>query len=190
MFEQALRTISSVPRWSIARTINKQTVDGHSYFVTLYTLQLCKWLNLDDHTTLACLSRAIWHDQAEFGTGDSPGPAKRATTDKAKLKAYEKGLHERFFDGEGLFAGNALADRVVKVADLLDACMFLAIEYQMGNTVNSGPLLEQQRFQMNEAIHVLVQDNERFGKLSHILNSVVDQTCTCPPGWPDEPENK
>jgi len=189
MFSQEQRTIAFVPRWTIARTINRQYVDGHSYFVVLYTSQLCKWLALDDHTTLACITRAIWHDQSELGTSDIPGPSKRNICDKAKLKAFERRIHERYLGGEGVFVGNALADRVVKVADIFDACMFMATEYQMGNKLVARPILENVRLDLNRAIKDLVQDVTRYMDLSNLLNRVIDHTCTSSPEWPhDEPE--
>ena len=141
-FCQELRTISIVPRWSIVRTIQKQNVAEHSYFVTLYTSQICRFLYhhsamVDENFILNCLERALWHDQDECATGDIPAPTKRRVVDTDKYAEYVDNVHVHLLGNYERRHKSGIAapyGAVVKLADKFDELMFLATDYQLGNT--------------------------------------------------------
>lgn len=148
MFEREYREMSVVPRWTIIRTIQKQNVAEHSYYVTLYAGQiadLIKWTGPREKL----LDYGLRHDLEETYMSDIPGPSKRAVvTDRNHYDRHcrEKNLR-RFGDdyGERKHYPVASSDwgcsfqlgmeikAIIKVADLLDECFFLSIDQQLGN---------------------------------------------------------
>lgn len=133
MFDRELRDLAHVPRWGIARLISQQSVAEHSYFVTVYTMQLAELLKLTSEETFQIVTAAIVHDWEECFTGDIPGPAKRAIKDPDKYDGYvAQGIWNRFSIKIGE-TRPVLIDQVIKTADLIDEVLFLAGERQMGN---------------------------------------------------------
>lgn len=132
-----------MPRWTIARLNRPQYVDSHSYFVTLYGLEIARHFEWKgDHAALA--RKLIWHDQDEGFGSDIPGPTKRHICDPVKKNAFiVKGMKERFgvdwrhragYKIKGLWPAEVLeANLIQKAADLLDEVFYLAGEHQMGN---------------------------------------------------------
>lgn len=141
LFPPELRTAAVVKRWSIVRTFNDDLVSSHSYFVTFYALQIARlvgWSGPYADLTFA----ALMHDAPEFVTGDLVSPVKRAIVDLDKHNAWVTeqmrtrmpgvdGQLQAIMDSEW---GPGI-DRIVKVADKVDAVLFLITEQRMGNTV-------------------------------------------------------
>lgn len=109
---KALRNLRTVPRWTIVPHLRPQNVAEH----TFYTLCILIWL--DDQfkigLTAEDFKRVIVHDAHEAFSGDVPTTAKpEPTSDSlAAMSAFELWL---------------------KVADLLEAHLFLAEENMVGN---------------------------------------------------------
>jgi 5'-deoxynucleotidase len=130
--------LARVPRWTILRTIQKQSVAEHSFLVALWAgriAQLIGWRPGQpmDHLTLN--RWALVHDITESWTGDVPTPMKKFY-DHNRL---EKSI--KFPDGEWQWLRQAVDSEmvgIVKVADLLEAYLFLCVERSLGNT---DPLL-------------------------------------------------
>lgn len=133
------RYMSHVPRWSIVPVSRFQSVSEHSYFVSLYVMELLK-LPCFDHWTqdrkFCALRYALVHDVAEARMSDIPGPVKRMIKDPAKYEATERrvtrdmGFVDRY--GQDYYEDSDIKD-LVKVADLIDEFMFLTMELQGGN---------------------------------------------------------
>lgn len=124
------RRLSWVPRWAVHPTHRTQNVAEHSFGVcalTLWVLALHEQKN-DDAFRCLCLTHAVTHDADEAVTGDAPSPTK----DGRRKKAAALAQHEI----------------VVKVADILEACVFMQEEILMGNHVYANPLMQdlQKRF--------------------------------------------
>lgn len=130
-----------VPRWTVVRTLNRDNIAIHQYFVTFYALQvarLVQWAGpLSD-----LMFVAMMHDIPETITGDQVSPVKREIIDEDKAAKYISDqmkarlpLIEAQLEGimEGMW-GTSI-ERIVKVADKVDACIFLITEQRMGNTV-------------------------------------------------------
>lgn len=117
---KALR-LQHVPRWSITPTINKQTVAEHSHGVAAIAIWLIRESAENPMVDKAeVLKYAIEHDAWESVTGDTPSVAKARRliedkTPKDDVSTMTKGI--------------------VKLADFLEALVFLKTEIAMGNTL-------------------------------------------------------
>ena len=107
---QKLLTLSIVPRWAIIDKFRDQTVGEHTFRVAAIVLQLVR--EFDKRGLYVSKSKAlelaIIHDIEEAWSGDLPTPYKRL-----------KGLQESTFKPD---TNEAF---LVKLADLLEACIFL-----------------------------------------------------------------
>ena len=72
-----MRTLSYIPRWSIIRTTRTQNVAEHSYYVAVYTKQICDWLDVEPDEKAKLVWMALMHDVDEMITGDIPTPSKK-----------------------------------------------------------------------------------------------------------------
>lgn len=134
MFERELRDLAFVSRWAIARTIHRQSVAEHSYFVTIYALQLCQLLQIPRNDVLPVVVHSLTHDMDECFTGDIPGPAKRAIRDETKYDSYiKRGIEDRFKWITGSPNYDTYAIKIVKTANLIDEVLYLCSERQLGN---------------------------------------------------------
>jgi 5'-deoxynucleotidase YfbR-like HD superfamily hydrolase len=142
-FSPELRTASVVPRWSIVWTLTRDVLSNHSFFVTLYAEQVARLIRWDgDRGRLMFM--ALTHDMDETISGDIVGPAKNAMLDTDKAKAYlDRNMLERLpyiVQQDAAFQSldpnmYAEAKKIVKVADRLDALLYLVVEKRLGNSV-------------------------------------------------------
>lgn len=123
-----VRDMSHVRRWAIVPTITSQTLTDHSYYVALYATQICGMLDLP--VTTALLVHCLVHDMDELTTGDIPTPAKQYMNAPTPI-----------CDGSREFLP-LVYKRVVKVADLLDATLFLIDEQGLGNRKVQAALIK------------------------------------------------
>lgn len=117
---------SDVMRWGIVRTIRHQTLTDHCHWVALLTRRLLKRAGINDPAAVvAAMDYALCHDDDELITGDLPTPFKK------KLN----GVHEEAVRDFGLTPPppSDMVKTVVKLADNLDAALFLAEEISLGN---------------------------------------------------------
>lgn len=115
-----LRRLSVVPRWSVVPMLRQQNVATHSYYVTCIALMLLDYHKKgnDNEFTLSVLKLALTHDINEAAEGDAPSPSKKATLTRDQVYV------------------------VMKVADILEAYMFVQEEMGMGNAIGTVGLLE------------------------------------------------
>lgn len=142
-FQREFRELGHVPRWQIARTIKKQNVAAHSFYVCLYThrtIEMMAWPE-DDINRVYALEWAIYHDVPEAGVGDVQSPTKRRIGNGA-LEALEHDfVRTRFGEGTPIGPKTRAAAAVVNFADKLEQAMFLAEELQLGNRTLGESLL-------------------------------------------------
>jgi len=140
--ERELRDLAHVPRWSIARLINNQSVAEHSFYVTVYARELALllgWRQDDAAAQEYLVTRALYHDAEESGSGDIPGPFKRAAVDGDRYeKVRQYYLTSRYGDRtyprvNDLYTIEKEVTLILKLADTLEEVLFLAGEVQMGN---------------------------------------------------------
>lgn len=177
MFEREYRELSFVPRWAIVRTLRHQSVAEHSYYVTLYAGQVAdiiKWKG----NRAALLDYALRHDLEEGYLSDIPGPSKRKIVMKDRYHTIsEQGnidlYGEDYKNHSGVFNhSNDLPEikAIIKVADLLDECFFLATEMQLGNK-SLGRVMANSRIRLFEAVHLLPNVTDK--NLSSVRSVVI-----------------
>lgn len=181
MYEREYRELSFVPRWGIVRTINTQSVAEHSYYVALYTADICHVLGLQ-YLMAEAVTYALWHDVAELFTGDIPGPVKRRIVDYTKLNEFNQEAISKTFPYEesanpGLVV--SLESRtIVKLADCMEEVAFLATEINMGNQ-SVVEYLDDAKGRLQKAIEklrgVVPIDVEDFNELYGSIWWGVDQ---------------
>lgn len=127
--------LTTVPRWGIVRTINKQSVADHCFLVALMAHRIAvRYFHYNESVHADLLLRinrhALLHDQYEAFTSDTPSPVKSAPG------YYGKEIEEYFdvFVNENrkleLDHDTVL---VVKLADYLESIRFVRTEIDMGN---------------------------------------------------------
>lgn len=105
---QDLRRLRFVPRWVIVPTITQQNVAEHSFHVAWIMVWLCDRIGYP--LNVAMLKEALVHDHDEAYTGDIPSTAKKISI------------------------GPVGSDKcVLKIADCLEAALFIQEEINMGN---------------------------------------------------------
>ncbi len=143
LFPPELRTASIVSRWSIVRTLQRpDTVAEHSFYVVFYALQVARLIGwAGPYADLSYM--ALMHDAChETFTGDMLSPVKHAVLDEGKYANYTSEqmklrlpLVEPQIDAimESQWGSNI--ERIIKVADKVDAALFLILEQRMGNAM-------------------------------------------------------
>jgi hypothetical protein len=113
------RDLAHVPRWAIARTNRQQSVAEHSYYVTLYAIAIAQELEVP--ITGGFISYCLLHDMDEIHTGDLPSGYKR-----------DHGIKDPnpYADTMNITASQKV---VCKIADWLEAAIFVAEEKGLGN---------------------------------------------------------
>jgi hypothetical protein len=119
-----MNRLRSVPRWCVVPTLRKQNVAEHTFHVMV----ICDWLlehhrYRSDHFHLDVLRLALGHDRDESITGDIAAGSKPIPTDEDVSKKTD-------------------AQIVLKVADYLEAILFLEDERRLGNAVYPEPIIE------------------------------------------------
>jgi len=144
-FSQAWRDMAYVPRWAILRRTRQQFLAEHSYFVSVYAMQLAKLIHWDGDTG-ELLSYALIHDIDETVTGDIPGPIKRAAFNKnVAEKAMAPVMNDRFGEDimKDIFFVPMDIKAIVSVADSIEEICFLMEESLMGNKEWTKPVLRE-----------------------------------------------
>lgn len=133
------RYMAHVPRWGIVPTSRVQNIAEHSYFVSLYVMEMLKLPAFDHwtHDRRFCAVRyALVHDVAEARMSDIPGPVKRMIKDPAKYEETEllvtrgMGFVDKY--GQDYYTDDDIK-ALVKVADLIDEYLYLNMEAIGGN---------------------------------------------------------
>lgn len=151
LFPPELRTASVVNRWSIVRTLKPDNVAEHSYYVTCYSVALARLLEWKG--SLADLMYlALMHDVEELLTGDLVSPVKGNIVDDSLYERYVTEQMDQRLPGiqhqmikivESPYGYQA--ELIVKVADKVDAVLFLMTECGMGNTKLEPLLVDAMR---------------------------------------------
>lgn len=120
-----LRKCQGVRRFHTWPIIREQRIDEHSYGAALIAMYLDPQLNGD------ILKAVLFHDLAEWFTGDTPGPAKRMSQElKNGLTKLEEACEEYLGTNIPLDDYGKL---IVKLADNLEGLMYCFEERMLGN---------------------------------------------------------
>jgi 5'-deoxynucleotidase YfbR-like HD superfamily hydrolase len=143
-----IRCGGNVERFHVLPTIRRNSVAAHSWGVAVVCLSL--W----DDCSFSLVKAALYHDCAEYLTGDLPAPIKLASEQISSVirtleKDYEEELNIRIPLSE--------KDKArLKFADCVDGAMFCLEEIKMGNKMVVKP----------------------FAKYIDYLNAVEMENCT------------
>lgn len=120
--------LSVVPRWSIVRTIQQQSVAEHSFRVALIADRIAKdWFNITSQVDLYRINQyALRHDASEAITGDIPAIVNDMFD--------HEGLTSRYSDIVSHNLAGKETNNIVKIADYIEALLFLNTERVLGNT--------------------------------------------------------
>jgi len=178
-----VRDLAFVPRWGIIRTIRHQNVAEHSYFVTVMVNDIVDVVNsrapayhIPAQARNDMLAFALFHDLSEAVTGDITGPIKNRIVDRKKYDEFIV-AKERQILGRSptAMASVTLAPHelfIVKLADFLEAILFVMDEIKLGNT-----LLDLKTSLMNTLHRILEDAVDTFdGSLVTVLREYVDAT--------------
>lgn len=116
------KRLSIVPRWTIVTTIQKQTVADHCFRVARLVERMATEFGLSATIRQTAVELALHHDDDEHVTGDIPSIAKKYLDKDA--------LHRDFPSRTHL---DAVVRDVIKVADKVEAIIFLRTEKALGN---------------------------------------------------------
>ncbi len=123
---QAILNGGRVRRYHTRPLVGEQTNAAHSWGVAALVLALCPT------ATRALLVAALFHDVAEYETGDIPATTKWASPSlKSALDELEEGVEERLgISAAGL---SETERRVLKLADMLELVIFCRHQQLLGN---------------------------------------------------------
>jgi 5'-deoxynucleotidase len=124
-----------VTRWHGVRTGREQTIAEHHYMVAIITKEMMKSILTDstDNDMLLALEYALEHDSPELLMGDFPTPAKRRIQQICKPHGFDPfQLIEDEIAPELTLLFSKIENTpikvVVKLADILDAILFISEE--------------------------------------------------------------
>lgn len=128
--------LSIIQRWSLARTINKQTVMDHTARVARMALKILDRYGSSKTTREEVLLWALHHDDLEGFCGDFPSTVKDCVDEIILFERY------RYFMSEYAYPNNynEATKKIVKIADVLDCMLFCGMEESMGNLSLSDEL--------------------------------------------------
>ena len=123
-----IRLGGSVKRFHTWRTVGEQTVAAHSWGV------LAIILAIEPEASAALLRRAVYHDLAEYDTGDIPSTAKWASPE---LKTLLDRLEDRFnhiynFPGDETLT--PVERDILKLADWIEMLWYSYEQAMLGNS--------------------------------------------------------
>lgn len=129
-FMRRMRRLSVVPRWVIVPTLKRQTVDAHSFHTTWIFVWVAAKKGFE--VTVEDLLYVMAHDADEAVTGDVPSPAKRRATGASQTHGGPD-IAADASDARGTPSRGETRHALLKVADTLEAALFLYEEHIMGN---------------------------------------------------------
>ena len=128
-----LRRLSTVPRWTTVPMTRRQNVAEHSFHVAWIALELANYNKAVEYGDLELgdlLTLALFHDESEAISGDLATPFKRDWGGDAvedMEQEYGMGKHFKALDPQAYV--------IIKMADLIEALMWLNEENALGNKI-------------------------------------------------------
>ena len=135
---ERIQNLSSLIRYNNKLHIRNENVAEHSFYVTLYTMELANILGLSDREYAYALEHAIIHDIHEIDTSDIPHNVKgKFSLIKSTTDEYEKDFCRTYFPdhffSRTVLTRKDLVETVVLFADVLSVYQYALIEISLGN---------------------------------------------------------
>ena len=182
-FSPAWRDMAHVPRWVILRRTRQQFLAEHSYFVTIYAVQIAKLIQWEGDMS-ELMSYALVHDLNETITGDIPGPIKRAAFNKELAEdAMKEVMLAKFGADVVVDASFTSADikAIVSVADSIEEICFLMEECLVGNDKWVQPVIEEATDRLAKRWQMLEGDDVVLGEAwSVVITNILTHQLSRP----------
>lgn len=140
--------LKSTIRYNNRNKITNESVAEHSFYVALYTLEICNNYNIKNDIVKIALEKALLHDMPERDISDIPYDVKNNIPElkkilKNKEKELEKELETRFKcecqeDNEI----EIIIEKIVKMADNYSVYQYCLKEQELGNSSNEFKKIE------------------------------------------------
>jgi len=147
---QEFYELKNLTRYNQRVRIKDESVAEHSYFVSLFTLLLCRKLKVGTKTTQDSLAYALIHDIPEIEISDIPHPVKslnalRKIVGRLERDALEMILPDFLQLYENCESGqDEKVKTIVDLADVLSVIQYVSLEQKLGNTTLSD--IEEQSY--------------------------------------------
>ena len=152
------RELAHVPRWCIVRTIRTQSVAEHAFFVARYAIDIARAIRVPVRENL--IEYCLKHDDEELHSGDIPAPYKS----RIQFPYYDMSVWKLTDDEKN----------IAKMADMLEAILFLVDEQLLGNRGVGLPLADLREQLEKMAFPYSVKSNTTTDSLSYWLNMRID----------------
>ena len=135
-----LQRLSYMIRYNNAIHIHNENVAEHSFYVALFSLEICNYLGIDHRDAVKL---ALIHDVSESITSDIPHDVKCTMFNLEKLcEQFEEGFNKVQF-GIDTESKKYKADKaIVDLADVLSVMQYSQKEIEFGNVIKFGPIYE------------------------------------------------
>ncbi len=153
--EKEIRLASYVTRWQIVQRLRNQNLADHQWHVAIIAWRMVEDLGLREKCQVSMedvFREALTHDIEELISSDLPSPVNQ----KAKTSpAWKPWLQEKTRSFFPWFNEDAtpMVKKLVGIADLLEACIYLEEERSMGNAY-----VEPHAVYLRERLTALVQE--------------------------------
>ncbi len=122
---ERIRAGGAVRRYHTRTTIGHQSVAEHSWGVAAIILEIC------ENPSRRLIEAAIYHDVAEYDTGDVPAQVKRVAAIRGPMLAFEADVeHDLGIDVELTEDEGA----ILKFADTMELLFYVLDQRRLGNT--------------------------------------------------------
>lgn len=134
--------LKSLIRYNTRNKIKHESVAEHSFYVGLFTIEICDTYNVSDEIRLKALTKAILHDTPEIELNDITHDVKERLNLRPLLKQYEDDFYKKYYKNQSELMCNELTivDAIVKLADVYSVKQYCLSELELGN--NNSDVLE------------------------------------------------
>lgn len=138
-----IQDLSSLIRYNNKLHIHDENVAEHSFYVALYTMELCNKLNIKDKYKLYAIQKALIHDVHEVEVSDIPHNVKAAFPKLLKvcniaeedfnLKTFPDFIEEENRLIEENKSIHSFLNEIVNLADVISVLQYASLEVQFNN---------------------------------------------------------
>lgn len=160
--------LKNLIRYNTRTRLKDESVAEHSFFVALFTLDICKQYHIDTDTTAKCCIKAVLHDMPEIVLNDITHDVKEKLNLREILKPYEDEYYEINYPehAELMIKGSELVNLIVDLADAYSVKQYVKNEINLGNS--SSDIFEIQ-LDIKQRINIL---EKKLHTLAKELNYV------------------